>query len=313
MDTQTLLPGIFRFFKFLLIALFTFLAGLTVSLPAAGASHGETPQETADTGIWNPEALEKWSHMKDGVLNQYTRLKQIIFDEEAPPWQRKAMQWLLILHGVWLIWILYMRLVLWMEKQRAWQNLDLPLGFPAYRQASRSGCSDFLYPLQNQLDKLGYNDTNLNEVRFTEKWQLDACFSILSQLRNRRDLTGQDILLMNAIGNRANQAQERVDTADPEIRPLLITMGILGCFLLGPLSLLLVWSFYDAYKTPVYKYKPEDKNFTLNEIKPSSSKNNGEGSCLFDAVFFFIALFTAPLIIFFASLYLFIKNYLVNH
>lgn len=159
----------FRFFKFLLIFLFTFLSALTVSLPAEGAPHHGTPPEAADAGIWNPEALEKWSHMKDGVLNQCNRLEQFIFDEEAPPWQRKAMQWLLLLHGVWLLWILYMRLVLWMEKQRAWQNLDLPLGFPGYRQASRSGCSDFLYPLQNQLDWLGYNDTNLNEVRFTEK------------------------------------------------------------------------------------------------------------------------------------------------
>ncbi len=66
----------FRFFKFLLIFLFTFLSALTVSLPAEGVPHHGTPPEAADAGIWNPEALEKWSHIKDGVLNQCNRLEQ---------------------------------------------------------------------------------------------------------------------------------------------------------------------------------------------------------------------------------------------
>ena len=205
-----------------------------------------------------------------------------------------------------------MRLVQWLERQRTWQGLDIPRDFPTLGRASRSGCSDFLFPLQNLLDELGYNDNSLNDVKFTDKHQLDACYSILWHRRNRPDLTGQDILLMNAIGNCANQAQQRVNAADPDIRPLLITMGILGCFLLGPLSLLLVWSFYDAHKTPVYKYKPEDNKFTLNEIKPSSSKNVGKGSCLIDAVFLIFILFAAPFYIVFSSLYSFVRNYLVN-
>lgn len=313
MDTQTFPSVMFRFFKLLLISQLALLSGFTISLPVAGATHTKSSSRAAaDSGIWNPEALEKWSHMKEGVLEQYFRLEQFIFDEQAPPWQRKVVQWILLLHGAWLLWILYMRLVLWIEKQRAWQNLDLPVGFPAYSRASRSGCSDFLFPLQNQLDRLGYNDNNLNEVKFTEKWQLDACFSTLSQLRNRSDLTGQDILLMNAIGVSANQAQQRVDTADPDLRSYFITMGILGCFLLGPLSLLLVWAFYDAHKTPIYKYKPENKNFTLNEIKPSSSQKQGEGSCLIDAILLPIILIASPVFILFASLFCFIRNYLTN-
>ena len=90
--SNILLPGIFRFFKPLLLALFTFLAGLTVSLPAVGASHDETPPEAANTGIWNPEALEKWSHLKEEVLTQYHRLEQFILDEDASPWKRKVVQ-----------------------------------------------------------------------------------------------------------------------------------------------------------------------------------------------------------------------------
>ena len=90
--SNILLPGIFRFFKPLLLALFTFLAGLTVSLPAVGASHLGTPPEAANTSIWNPEALEKWSHLKEEVLTQYHRLEQFILDEDASPWKRKVVQ-----------------------------------------------------------------------------------------------------------------------------------------------------------------------------------------------------------------------------
>ena len=97
-------------------------------------------------------------------------------------------------------------------KARTWQGLDIPRDFPTLGRASRSGCSDFLFPLQNLLDELGYNDNSLNDVKFTDKHLLDACYSILWHLRNRPDLTEQDILLMNAIGNCANQSQQRVNS-----------------------------------------------------------------------------------------------------